>query len=542
MQPPRALLDPVPQTRRALHFNRVSKPSIASPIEPNRRPRSPARSRKPRCSRAGAVTRTPSTARLVLDRWPAHSAGIIGSIANFVLRQATRRLADDGSPSTFDRYAGGRSSDGRKTRNVRAVGVKQFLVEEIRSAEDRWRCSSSFDGMLAFARQSQCDEARLQFASQESLMQCMMQAPPYIAQWAERASGDARHQVALRLSRSNRREDLIGDCHRPADGAQRRAYRSRDAEKRLAHALDASLARAGARRGAGSHGRRPGHHARPRPDLAGHDDGRDVARRSGGYAQGGARGRQAADFTGKRLSGLDLSGLDLSRRNLARCAAQPHEPLARQARPGDAGSGLGAWRRSHWRQPRQARACSRRSCRGADLDGADFTGARIDRRSSPARISTAADCDGANGAADEKNQSMGLMRALIQIRGSHPRGFLATPISPAPTCASPSSPAPISQGPRCATPTPAARICAARFFRAPTRLAWTSIPRASTRPASRISRRRSTSIAPIASDWIAPSQRRGSKISPLPRAARSPARRVSGRRNRSASFALACPT
>jgi len=28
-----------------------------------------------------------------------------------------------------------------------------------------------------------CDEARLQFAADESLMQCMMQAQPYIAQW-----------------------------------------------------------------------------------------------------------------------------------------------------------------------------------------------------------------------------------------------------------------------------------------------------------------------------------------------------------------------
>ena len=32
---------------------------------------------------------------------------------------------------------------------------------------------------------SQCDEQRLQFVSQESLMQCMMQAPPYIAQWSD---------------------------------------------------------------------------------------------------------------------------------------------------------------------------------------------------------------------------------------------------------------------------------------------------------------------------------------------------------------------
>jgi hypothetical protein len=31
---------------------------------------------------------------------------------------------------------------------------------------------------------AQCDERRLQFASEESLMQCMLRAPPYIAQWS----------------------------------------------------------------------------------------------------------------------------------------------------------------------------------------------------------------------------------------------------------------------------------------------------------------------------------------------------------------------
>ena len=30
---------------------------------------------------------------------------------------------------------------------------------------------------------SQCGEARLQFAAEESLMQCMLQAPPYLAQY-----------------------------------------------------------------------------------------------------------------------------------------------------------------------------------------------------------------------------------------------------------------------------------------------------------------------------------------------------------------------
>ena len=40
---------------------------------------------------------------------------------------------------------------------------------------------------------SQCDEQRLQFAAEESLMQCMMQAPPVYCPVVGSASGDARH-------------------------------------------------------------------------------------------------------------------------------------------------------------------------------------------------------------------------------------------------------------------------------------------------------------------------------------------------------------
>ena len=32
---------------------------------------------------------------------------------------------------------------------------------------------------------SLCEEQRLPFVAQESLMQCMMQAPPYIAEWSD---------------------------------------------------------------------------------------------------------------------------------------------------------------------------------------------------------------------------------------------------------------------------------------------------------------------------------------------------------------------
>jgi hypothetical protein len=34
-----------------------------------------------------------------------------------------------------------------------------------------------------------CGEARMEFSADESLMQCMMGAPPYIAQWADQHPG-----------------------------------------------------------------------------------------------------------------------------------------------------------------------------------------------------------------------------------------------------------------------------------------------------------------------------------------------------------------
>jgi hypothetical protein len=38
--------------------------------------------------------------------------------------------------------------------------------------------------VCALSAPDQCQEQRLQFISQESLMQCMMQAPPYVAAWS----------------------------------------------------------------------------------------------------------------------------------------------------------------------------------------------------------------------------------------------------------------------------------------------------------------------------------------------------------------------
>ena len=38
--------------------------------------------------------------------------------------------------------------------------------------------------LCALSAPDQCQEQRLRFVSQGSLMQCMMQAPPYVAAWS----------------------------------------------------------------------------------------------------------------------------------------------------------------------------------------------------------------------------------------------------------------------------------------------------------------------------------------------------------------------
>ena len=65
--------------------------------------------------------------------------------------------------------------------------------------EDGWAMIELILTVCALNAPSQCDEQRLQFVSQGSLMQCMMQAPPYIAAVVGPASGDPRHAVAMRL-------------------------------------------------------------------------------------------------------------------------------------------------------------------------------------------------------------------------------------------------------------------------------------------------------------------------------------------------------
>jgi hypothetical protein len=52
------------------------------------------------------------------------------------------------------------------------------------SLEDRWAMIELILTVCALSAPAQCEERRLPFVSQESLMQCVMRAPPYIAAWS----------------------------------------------------------------------------------------------------------------------------------------------------------------------------------------------------------------------------------------------------------------------------------------------------------------------------------------------------------------------
>ena len=83
---------------------------------------------------------------------------------------------------------------------------------------------------------SQCEEQRLQFVSQGSLMQCMMQAPPYIAAWSDAASGDARRAMAMRLPRRSaaRRSD---DSAFPAVASEATRLSASQRKRAIANAI-----------------------------------------------------------------------------------------------------------------------------------------------------------------------------------------------------------------------------------------------------------------------------------------------------------------
>ena len=210
-----------------------------------------------------------------------------------------------------------------------------------------------------------------------------------------------------------------------------------------------------------------------------------------------APGGHGADFAGKRLSGLDLSGLDFSGANFRAARLNHTNPSHAKLD--------GATLDQAWALDVDLTGASlvkaslfATQMAGAHLDGANLMGARVTADLTGAHLAGArfedADCS-----ADEKNQSMGLMRATFKSAD------LATlisraPISPARTSGTPSFPAPISPGRRCARRMQVARTYAAPFFNAPTRRAWISIRHVSTGRASLISPRRSISTAPPKSE------------------------------------------
>ena len=136
---------------------------------------------------------------------------------------------------------------------------------------------------------------------------------------------------------------------------------------------------------------------------------------------------------------------------------------------------------------------------GAHLDGANLTGARVTADLTGAHL-VGARFEDADCSADEKNQSMGLMRATFKSADLSRADFSRRQSRAGGLAFRQAFGRQSRRRDACAKQTQAARICAAPFSKAPTRRASMSIPRASTARASPISRRRSTSIAPTATE------------------------------------------
>ena len=97
------------------------------------------------------------------------------------------------------------------------------------SLEGRWAMIELILTVCALNAPTQCEEQRLQFVSQGSLMQCMMQAPPYIAAWSEEHPATPRRAMAMRLPRERRPEDLIARLRRAMRQASSGAKQTGDA-------------------------------------------------------------------------------------------------------------------------------------------------------------------------------------------------------------------------------------------------------------------------------------------------------------------------
>ena len=170
---------------------------------------------------------------------------------------------------------------------------------------------------------SQSDEQRLQFASAELLMQCMISGAALDRRVVGPASGGARYAVAMRFPW--RREDLNNESERRATTRGAEPVATRRSEGSPMRLIEGALALAiaffpicaadaqDAMRGL--------HLTSPDMTMA------EMTRAEVEAALKAASGRRGADFSGKRLSGLDLSGLDLSGANL-RAARLNHANLS----------------------------------------------------------------------------------------------------------------------------------------------------------------------------------------------------------------------
>ena len=226
------------------------------------------------------------------------------------------------------------------------------------------------------------------------------------------------------ITRANRAKPLT----RPLFGKNMLTDR---ATKILATALLRNRARprAGARRRGAGHDE-PGRSFKPDVHHRRNDALRDLE------AALKAAGAQGTNYQDKSLNGLDLSKLDLHRRQFPRGAHEQDEFRQQQFQRRGARSDLRARRRFFPGRGYFKNAHLFASqMRGAKFDGADLSGARVTADMTHASL-RGAKLKGADLSADMKNQSMGLMRAIL--KSADTTGATSkTPISAATICNTP---------------------------------------------------------------------------------------------------------
>jgi hypothetical protein len=128
---------------------------------------------------------------LTRDRSPALAwRELMATLRNFA-PFAKRRTRESCGASHFSRLARGlgvaQSGSARDEAGIVLVAAQAAPSQAAAlrvSLDDRWAMIELILTVCALNAPNQCDERRLQFMSQESLMQCAKQAPPYIAAWS----------------------------------------------------------------------------------------------------------------------------------------------------------------------------------------------------------------------------------------------------------------------------------------------------------------------------------------------------------------------